>query len=82
MAAEAFAARRRSPTQSVQHLLHGHPTISPILVLVASFVVFTIVNPRFSSAQSLSLVLQQVAIVAALAIGQTLIILTDRKSVV
>ncbi|MDT3441167.1 ABC transporter permease [Pseudofrankia sp. BMG5.37] len=76
MAAEAFAARRRSPTQSVQHLLHGHPTISPILVLVASFVVFTIVNPRFSSAQSLSLVLQQVAIVAALAIGQTLIILT------
>jgi len=75
-AAEAFAARRRSPVQIVQQALHAHPTISPVLVLVVSSVVFSMVNSRFSSAQSLSLVLQQVAIVAALAIGQTLIILT------
>jgi ribose/xylose/arabinose/galactoside ABC-type transport system permease subunit len=60
----------------VQHTLHSHPTISPLLVLAVSSIVFSTVNSRFSSAQSLSLVLQQVAIVAALAIGQTLIILT------
>jgi fructose transport system permease protein len=47
-----------------------------MLVLIVSSVIFSTVNSRFSSAQSLSLVLQQVAIVAALAIGQTLIILT------
>jgi fructose transport system permease protein len=75
-AAETFAARRRSPLQMVQHALHSHPTISPVLVLVVSFVVFASINSRFSSPQSLSLVLQQVAVVAALAIGQTLIILT------
>jgi ribose/xylose/arabinose/galactoside ABC-type transport system permease subunit len=75
-AAEAFAARRSSPIQRVQHVLHSHPTISPLLVLIASSIVFSMVNSRFSSAQSLSIVLQQVAIVAALAIGQTLIILT------
>jgi len=39
-------------------------------------VVFSIINPRFASANSLSLLVQQTAIVAALAIGQTLIILT------
>ena len=75
-AAETFAARRRSPVQMVQHALHSHPTISPVLVLVVSFIVFASVNSRFSSPQSLSLVLQQVAVVAALAIGQTLVILT------
>jgi fructose transport system permease protein len=75
-AAETFAARRRSPVQMVQHALHSHPTISPLLVLIVSFIVFASINSRFSSPQSLSLVLQQVAVVAALAIGQTLIILT------
>jgi ribose/xylose/arabinose/galactoside ABC-type transport system permease subunit len=75
-AAEAFAARRSSPIQSVQNVLHSHPTISPVLVLIVSSIVFSMVNSRFSSEQSISLVLQQVAVVAALAIGQTLIILT------
>ena len=75
-AAETFAARRHSPVQRVQHILHSHPTISPALVLVMSFIVFSILNPRFAHAQSLSLVFQQVAVVGALAVGQTLIILT------
>ena len=34
------------------------------------------INPRFASPNSLSLVLQQVAVIGALAVGQTLIILT------
>jgi fructose transport system permease protein len=75
-AADTFAARRRSPIQRVQHLLHSHPAISPLLVLVVSWLVFSQLNPRFASAGSLSLVLQQAAVIAALAVGQTLIILT------
>ncbi|GAA4697322.1 ABC transporter permease [Phytohabitans rumicis] len=75
-ATEQFALRRRSPVQRVQHLLHSYPAISPFLVLVISFVVFSAINPRFSSANSLSLVVQQVAVIGALAVGQTLIILT------
>lgn len=75
-AAEQFARRRRSPVQRVQHLLHAHPAISPLLVLIVSFVVFSAINPRFAAPTSLSLVLQQVAVIGALAIGQTLIILT------
>jgi len=46
------------------------------LVLVIAFIVFSILNPRFAHASSLSLVFQQVAVVGALAVGQTLIILT------
>jgi len=75
-AAEQFAAREHSPVQRIQHLLHSHPTISPALVLVVSFIVFSIINPRFAQPSSLSLVFQQVAVVGALAVGQTLIILT------
>ena len=75
-AADTFAARRHSPLQRVQHVLHTYPTISPVLVLIAASAVFSLVNPRFSDPQSLSLVFQQVAVIAALAVGQTLIILT------
>ncbi len=38
--------------------------------------VFTLVNARFANATTISLLLQQAAVVAALAVGQTLIILT------
>ncbi|WP_327010004.1 ABC transporter permease [Dactylosporangium sp. NBC_01737] len=75
-AAEQFALRRRSPVQRVQHVLHSYPAISPFLVLVVSFAVFSLINPRFAQPNSLSLVLQQVAVIGALAVGQTLIILT------
>ncbi|TQS41179.1 ABC transporter permease [Cryptosporangium phraense] len=75
-AAEQFALRRRSPLQRVQHLLHGYPAISPLLVLIIAFAVFSALNPRFAQPASLSLLLQQVAVIGALAVGQTLIILT------
>ncbi len=75
-AAEEFAARRRSPAQRVQQLLHSRPELSPLLVLIAAAVAFGVVNERFIQPQNLSLILQQVAIVGALAIGQTLVILT------
>ncbi len=75
-AAEQFAQRRHSPLQRVQHTLHAHPAISPLMVLVISWIVFTLLNPNFGTLRTTSLILQQVAVVGALAIGQTLIILT------
>src|SRR4051812_28515330 len=75
-AAAEFARRRQSPVQRIQNLLHGHPWLSPLFLLVVTFVIFSILNPRFASLNAQSLLLQQVAVVACLAIGQTLIILT------
>ncbi len=74
--AEDFSVRRRSPGQIVQHVLHAHPALSPALILVVAMIAFSLVNPRFMSAQTMSLLLQQTAVVAILAVGQTLIILT------
>jgi fructose transport system permease protein len=75
-AAAEFARRRQSPVQKIQHLLHGHPWLSPLVLLVLTFVIFSILNPRFASPNAQSLLFQQVAVVACLAIGQTLVILT------
>jgi fructose transport system permease protein len=75
-AAEQFAMRQQSPVQRIQHLLHSHPALSPLAVLVIAFIVFTIINPRFAQPATISIIIQQTAIIAALAIGQTLIILT------
>ena len=75
-AAAELQRRRQSPAQRVQHILHAHPSVSPALILVLTMVVFTIINPRFATPNALSLLVQQTAIVAALAIGQTLVILT------
>ena len=75
-AAEQFAQRRHSPVQRIQHLLHAHPALSPLMVLIVSCIAFTIINPRFASPATISVLLQQTAVIAALAIGQTLVILT------
>ncbi|MET8151087.1 ABC transporter permease [Actinoplanes sp. NPDC049668] len=60
----------------LQHLLHGNPTLGPLAVLVMAIIAFSIANQRFFSAPNLSLVLAQVTVIAVLALGQTLIILT------
>ncbi|MGW4796624.1 ABC transporter permease [Nonomuraea sp. NPDC004297] len=75
-AAEAFRQRPLTPPQRVQRVLHRHPQLSPLVVLVAAVVVFGLLNARFLEPSNISLILQQVAIIGALAIGQTLIILT------
>ena len=67
---------RQSPLRRVQHVLHSHPALSPTLVLLISVVVFGFLNTRFIRPENLSLITQQVAVVGALAVGQTLIILT------
>src|SRR5829696_7491553 len=68
--------RQQSPLQRIQQVLHSHPSISPLLVLILSCIVFTIINPRFIQPNTIGIILQQVAVIAALAIGQTLVILT------
>jgi fructose transport system permease protein len=68
--------RTASPRIRIQQLLHANPTLGPLAVLVLAIVAFTFSNPRFFSAPNLSLVLAQVTVIAVLALGQTLIILT------
>jgi len=75
-AAAELSRRSQSPAQRVQHLLHAHPAISPAFLLVLTILVFSLVNPRFAQPNALSLLVQQTAVVAALALGQTLVILT------
>jgi fructose transport system permease protein len=60
----------------VQHILHANPVLGPLAVLIVAIIAFSIVNARFLTATNLSLVLQQVTVIAVLALGQTLIILT------
>ena len=67
----------RGPLDQIQHVLHRYPVISPTFVLLASFVVFTMLGDgRFQRPETIGIMLQQTAVLATLAIGQTLIILT------
>jgi fructose transport system permease protein len=75
-AAAEFARRQHSPLQRVQHQLHGRPWLSPLFLLLVAFVAFFIATPTFLTANSMGILLQQTAVVAALAVGQTLVILT------
>ncbi len=68
--------RTESLLDRVQHVLHGNPILGPLAVLVVAIIAFAIVNGRFLSAANLGLVLQQVTVIATLALGQTLVILT------
>jgi fructose transport system permease protein len=67
---------RDSVALRIQHVLHGNPVLGPLAVLIVAIIAFSIVNTRFFAAPNLSLVLAQVTVIAVLALGQTLIILT------
>ena len=67
---------RPTPLQWVQRLLHAQPALGPALVLVLAVIGFSVVSDNFLRANNISLVLQQVAVVGTLAVGQTLVILT------
>ena len=69
--------RSTGPLDQIQHALHRFPVISPALVLLASCIVFTLFGDgRFQQPDAIGIILQQTAVLATLAIGQTLIILT------
>lgn len=59
------------------HFLHNNPAVVPLIVLVSATVIFSIlIGSRFFSAFTLTLILQQVAIVGIVACAQSLVILT------
>jgi fructose transport system permease protein len=66
-----------SPLRRIQGFLHDYPTMIPLIVLVIGVVIFSFAAPgKFLSPLNLSVVLQQVTIVASLGMAQTLVILT------
>lgn len=77
LSADAEFEHRKGPLEQVQHLLHRSPVLSPLAVLVFSSIVFTVLGKgRFQDPSSIGTMLQATAVMATLAIGQTLIILT------
>ena len=70
-------SQRRGPLDWVQHTLHRFPVLSPALVLLVACVVFTMIDHgRFQRPDTIGRTLQQTAVIGALAIGQTIIVLT------
>jgi fructose transport system permease protein len=74
---EGFDQRKSdSPLERVQHVLHANPILGPLAVLIIAIIAFSIVSGKFLSAANLGLVIAQVTVIAVLALGQTLVILT------
>jgi fructose transport system permease protein len=68
---------RHTLLKRLHHFLHANPTTVPFIVLVLAIALFSaIVGSRFFHPFNLSLVLQQVTIIAVVGIAQTLVILT------
>jgi fructose transport system permease protein len=68
---------QRSLLKTIQHALHVNPALIPFFVLLLSVAGFgLLLGERFFSPFSLTLILQQVAIVGIVAAAQTLVILT------
>jgi len=60
----------------IQHFLHSTPAAVPAIVLLLSILVFGVLKgERFFTAGTLTLILQQIAVVGILGAGQTLVIL-------
>ncbi|WP_176086548.1 ABC transporter permease [Martelella sp. HB161492] len=61
----------------LRNLLHGNPTLVPIIVLLVSIIAFGFVaGERFFSPFNLTLIMQQVSIIGMLAAAQSLVIIT------
>ncbi|WP_186386183.1 MULTISPECIES: ABC transporter permease [unclassified Stappia] len=73
----AFARADRPLIDRIQHRLHARPEFVPLIVLLLSLVVFGILlGSKFFSPFTLTLILQQVAIVGIVGCAQSLVILT------
>ena len=76
-AVAAFDDHGKSLIRRLQHFLHSAPAAVPLIVLILSIVIFgAAIGGRFFSSYTLTLILQQIAIVGLLGAAQTLIILT------
>ncbi|MCJ8054444.1 ABC transporter permease [Shinella curvata] len=73
----SFDTHDKTAIQKFQHFLHGSPSAVPLIVLVLSVAIFGIIlGGKFFSAFTMTLILQQVAIVGIVGAAQTLVILT------
>ena len=73
----SFERHEKSVIERIQHVLHSNPAGVPLIVLVLSLALFGILlGGKFFSAFTLTLILQQVAIVGIVGAAQTLVILT------
>ncbi|CUH80753.1 ABC transporter permease [Tropicibacter naphthalenivorans] len=72
-----FENTDRTFLKSLQHFLHGNPTIVPVVILILGIVGFAVVTDgKFLSLYNMNVILQRVSIVGTLAAAQTLVILT------
>ena len=72
-----FERPSKGLAERFQHALHSTPALVPLIVLVASIVIFGILlQSKFFSPFALTLILQQVQIVGIVAAAQSLVILT------
>ena len=73
----SFDRHEKTPVERLQHMLHSHPALVPLIVLVLSILLFSVlVGSRFFSPFALTLILQQVAITGIVGAAQTLGVLT------
>ncbi len=73
----SFDRNEKSALERFQHFLHSSPAAVALIVLVLSIAVFGIIlGGKFFSAFTMTLILQQVAIVGIVGAAQTLVILT------
>lgn len=72
-----FKDEKRGLVGRIQHALHTNPALVPLIVLIASLIIFgLLLGQRFFSPFALTLILQQVQIVGIVAAAQSLVILT------
>lgn len=73
----SFEEEHKTFIQKIQGLLHAAPTLVPVIILLASVIIFGFVaGGKFFSPFNLSLIMQQVSIIGILAAAQSLVILT------
>lgn len=73
----SFERDQKTVIERAQHYLHASPAAVPLIVLVLSLLVFgVLLGQKFFAPFSLTLILQQVAIVGIVGAAQTLVILT------
>jgi fructose transport system permease protein len=76
-AVASFERHDRPLIERIQHVLHSHPALVPLIVLALSIAIFgVLLGSKFFSPFSMSLILQQVAIVGIVGSAQTLVVLT------
>ena len=76
-AVASFGDSQKTMLARVQHFLHSSPAAVPLIVLIISIAIFgLLVGGKFFNAFSLTLIIQQVAIVGIVGAAQTLVILT------